>query len=323
MTVYSDRVKGILGQTQQKATYYETDIISANDYYPFGQVMRTRHYPNNGGVNGFFTRHRYGFNGKEADYEGEINTLNTYDYGFRIYNPRIARFLSVDPLAHKLPDHRPYNYCANNPILYIDPDGRDWYKDNEGHYRYNKDLNSVNAISILKKGESCVGYEYTDKTKNGTNEYRKDGSVLFGSQQDAVSRMTSIPENPGKEQFEFISGDKVLVTPDKVNDGGDLRPWNACYKIGDGEFTIPITRLDQKFDATVHTHPRDNYYSNSGNAPSGDDMKTRRDHYPGKLGFTIGLGNRKIYKYYIDGNGNDKAQNTGISIDNFKNFTKR
>ncbi len=123
MTVYSDRVKGILGQTQQKASYYEADLVSANDYYPFGQVMRTRHYPNNGGVNGFFARHRYGFNGKEADYEGEINTLNTYDYGFRIYNPGIARFLSVDPLTKKFAMLTPFQFASNTPIQAIDLDG--------------------------------------------------------------------------------------------------------------------------------------------------------------------------------------------------------
>jgi len=48
----------------------------------------------------------------------------TYDFGARIYDPRIARFLSVDPLAHMFPGTSPYVAFANNPIYYIDPDGR-------------------------------------------------------------------------------------------------------------------------------------------------------------------------------------------------------
>ncbi len=267
---------------------------------------------------GYSTKYR--FTGKEVDEETGL-----YYFGARYYDPRISLWYGVDPMAEKHPNYNPFAYTANNPVRFIDPDGRDWYEDENCNRRFDEKLTKDNQKDFLKDGQRYLGATHSEKTSNGrgTNNYRKDGSVLFGSQQDAVSHMTSITENTGKEQFGFISGDKVLVTPDNVNDGGNSRPWKAGYKIGDGEFKDPITRLDQKFDATVHTHPRDNYYPNSGNAPSGDDMKTLKDHYPSRLGFTIGLGNRKIYKYYIDGNGNDRAQNTGVTIDNFKKFPKR
>ena len=46
--------------------------------------------------------YRYGFNGKEKDGdEGWGQT--SYDYGFRIYNPAIAKFLSIDPLTKSYP----------------------------------------------------------------------------------------------------------------------------------------------------------------------------------------------------------------------------
>ncbi|MEO0790431.1 MAG: hypothetical protein AAFY36_17335, partial [Bacteroidota bacterium] len=47
--------------------------------------------------------YRFGFNGKENDEDGEWGDFTHYDYGFRIYNPVIARFLSVDPLASSFP----------------------------------------------------------------------------------------------------------------------------------------------------------------------------------------------------------------------------
>jgi RHS repeat-associated protein len=65
--------------------------------------------------------YRYGFNGKEKDLE--TTGTSTYDYGFRIYNPAIGKFLSVDPLSQSYPFYTPYQYAGNCPIAYIDVDG--------------------------------------------------------------------------------------------------------------------------------------------------------------------------------------------------------
>ncbi len=62
----------------------------------------------------------YKFNGKELDEE-----TGFYYYGARYYDPRISIWQSVDPLAEKYPNVSPYNYCLNNPINAIDPDGKE------------------------------------------------------------------------------------------------------------------------------------------------------------------------------------------------------
>ena len=67
--------------------------------------------------------YRYGFNGKEKDSDGEWGSSTHYDYGFRIYNPAIAKFLSVDPLTKKYPELTPYQFASNTPIQAIDLDG--------------------------------------------------------------------------------------------------------------------------------------------------------------------------------------------------------
>ena len=67
--------------------------------------------------------YRYGFNGKEKDDEGEFGSITNYDYGFRIYNPAIAKFLSVDPLTRGYPMLTPYQFASNTPIQAIDLDG--------------------------------------------------------------------------------------------------------------------------------------------------------------------------------------------------------
>ena len=71
---------------------------------------------------------RFGFNGKEQDPEVKVDGTQ-YDYGFRIYDPMLSRFLSVDPLTKSYPWYTPYQFSGNKPIAFVDPDGKEdkWY----------------------------------------------------------------------------------------------------------------------------------------------------------------------------------------------------
>jgi RHS repeat-associated protein len=63
----------------------------------------------------------YKYNGKEFI---EMHGYDTYDYGWRGYYAAVGRFTTIDPLAEKYYGISPYVYCAGNPIMFIDPDGR-------------------------------------------------------------------------------------------------------------------------------------------------------------------------------------------------------
>ena len=67
---------------------------------------------------------RYGFNGKEKlnEFEGE-GKVDRYDFGARMYDARLGRFLSVDPLARKFPWVTPFQFASNSPIQSTDLDG--------------------------------------------------------------------------------------------------------------------------------------------------------------------------------------------------------
>ncbi|NLU92484.1 RHS repeat-associated core domain-containing protein [Chitinophaga sp. Ak27] len=98
---------------------YDATITSAVDYAPFGMQLVGRK------MNG--SSYRYGFNGKENDNEikGEGNQQ---DYGMRIYDPRIGKFLSVDPITKSYPMLTPYQFASNTPIQAIDLDGLEGLK---------------------------------------------------------------------------------------------------------------------------------------------------------------------------------------------------
>jgi RHS repeat-associated protein len=66
--------------------------------------------------------YRYGFNDKENDNEVK-GEGNQQDYGMRIYDGRIGKFLSVDPLTKNYPWYTPYQFAGNSPIKFIDLDG--------------------------------------------------------------------------------------------------------------------------------------------------------------------------------------------------------
>ena len=81
--------------------------------------MPGRIEPPSGAVN----RYKYGFNGKENDKETVGTGEGTQDYGFRIYNPSLGKFLSVDLLTKTFPAWSPYPFAMNRPVEGIDLDG--------------------------------------------------------------------------------------------------------------------------------------------------------------------------------------------------------
>ena len=72
------------------------------------------------------TSYRYGFNGKENDKETVGTDGGTQDYGMRIYNPALGRFLSTDPITKSYPELTPYQFASNRPIDGIDLDGLEY-----------------------------------------------------------------------------------------------------------------------------------------------------------------------------------------------------
>lgn len=82
-------------------------------YYPFGLPYEAHYQPE---------EQPYKYGGKEFI---ELHGYDSYDFDARMYYPALCRFMTMDPLCEKYYSISPYAYCNNNPVKYIDSDGRD------------------------------------------------------------------------------------------------------------------------------------------------------------------------------------------------------
>ena len=161
--------------------------------------------------------YRFGFNGKENDNEPK-GLGNEQDYGMRIYDPRLGKFLSVDPLTNDYPWNSSYAFAENSVICGIDLDGEEfvsrvanWLGDKAasndmprlgGFIRSFQSLdggqrviNAGKAVleSIQKKDFRPVGREYFNNTAYGMwyNAYKLVKSSLKGDK-DAQGQVIGI-----------------------------------------------------------------------------------------------------------------------------------
>jgi RHS repeat-associated protein len=136
----------------------------------------------------------FDFYGKENDNEVQ-GVGNIYDYGFRIYNPRLGKFLSIDPLTKSYPWYTPYQFAGNTPAQAIDLDGLEEIKMTKVK---NEDGSTTAILTItcydLTKGLRILdanGIEVANlykKVRERLSEFsfRKDGIYLSSNDKNII-----------------------------------------------------------------------------------------------------------------------------------------
>ncbi len=123
--------------------FYEPDVLSYSDYYPFGSLMPNRY---SGGSD-----YRYGFQGQEGDPEvkGEGNSVN---FKYRMHDPRLGRFFAVDPLASYYPHNSPYAFSENQVINAIELEGLEKWELSSSSTSSTSDGNTSSSTSSSFSG---------------------------------------------------------------------------------------------------------------------------------------------------------------------------
>ncbi|MBK8682080.1 MAG: hypothetical protein IPN31_09295 [Bacteroidetes bacterium] len=97
--------------------------IKASHHYPFGMLTPGRNWSAG-------NEYRFGFSGMEQDNELHGNG-NSYDFNFRIYDSRVGRFLSTDPLEKEFAWNSTYAYAMNRVIDGVDLEGSEYVDGDE------------------------------------------------------------------------------------------------------------------------------------------------------------------------------------------------
>ncbi|HBG70961.1 MAG: hypothetical protein A2W93_03335 [Bacteroidetes bacterium GWF2_43_63] len=141
----------------------------------------------------------FGFNGKENDNEVK-GTGNSVDFGARIYDSRLGRWMSVDPLFKDYPDLSPYCFAANSPILFVDRDGKKIYVSFDSQKAIDSYLEVMN---MGLEGQFAVGLKAV-----GNGQYE----VVIGTNKDFPGNVDDMTPN-GKAFYEEMN---KLVTDTRV-----------------------------------------------------------------------------------------------------------
>ena len=187
--------------------------------------------------------YRYGFNGKENDNEVK-GEGNQQDYGMRIYDPRLGRFLSVDPLTKDYPWNSTYAFAENDVIRSIDLDGLEKYFAIDGSYI---------GTSILNKSPNSLRMATSYTTaKDGSKQYIHGFKEIKFNDSKTELNKTWKDAQDGKERTGYVVFDakKAEVSFKRLKVVGTKYEAADPYKAGD-KFE---GNKDQTVIANVHTH---------------------------------------------------------------------
>ena len=179
---YEYSMKDHLGNTRvvfAAHSYGQPELLQQTSYYPFGMTMQQQNFYSQNA-----TKNKYLYNSKELqDDQLAGNTLDWYDYGARFYDAALGRWHVVDPHAENYYPISPYAYVANNPIIRIDPDGRDiWELNNRGHVVNRIENTEIDQFVIIDNdGNRIEGntYEYGTVTERKGHKDSRDRDIAF------------------------------------------------------------------------------------------------------------------------------------------------
>ena len=200
----------------------EGTVEEVNHYYPFGGVFSSTG-----------DAQPYKYNGKELDRKGG---LGWYDYGARMYDAALGRFMKTDRFSEKYVSLSPYQYGANNPVNNIDVNG-------DSIRVYTETQSFGHTWISVGEGSNMTVYSYG--RYNGTNKGPDRSSNSLGNGSGVLLK---------------LMGDEAKAYNDKKAAGG-----MSVFVVTDVADEKVANILDEKFNmsTTMPDNPKSDYYNSS------------------------------------------------------------
>ena len=245
-------------------TYTDGEAVQHLHYLPWGEEFVDQR------ITDFSARHT--FSAKERDPETGLSY-----FGARYYSSDLSIWLSVDPMSAKYPSLSPYVYCANNPVKLVDPNGEDWYVNQDCNIveGTNKDDHTLYAVKGKKNefGDRLIYRRGDQKGKEVSMPVDDEIMRSFKTDENGYSQMDLTgKEESGLEMMRFFSRHTNVEwsfwggnTWDKESETESaFATIGTSHSYSKDEFsTIPILNASRKLGERhttplrffIHTHP--------------------------------------------------------------------
>ena len=241
----------------------EGTVEEVNHYYPFGGVFSSTG-----------DAQPYKYNGKELDRKGG---LDWYDYGARMYDAALGRFMKTDRFSEKYVSLSPYQYGANNPVNNIDVNGDSITVLNYGYIRkqhmailIQNDAGewqyfSVNGDNVYVSGEFSGGRKFNDIAVgefDSPQEFLNSPYNSYGASDDMSINTYGFSEGymipTSKEQDDIIRDTFISISK---NESYDFLGNNCSTVVQKSLEAAGIITFTQK--STRHRIPSSHYLGES------------------------------------------------------------
>ncbi|MFX3626075.1 MAG: RHS repeat-associated core domain-containing protein [bacterium] len=250
--------------TNDTIHFYRADVVNAYEYSPFGAIMPDRKWDSDTTL-----KYRFGFNSMERDDEAKGDG-NSLDFGARIYDGRLGRWLSTDPKAGEYPDYSAYNFSINSPLMFGDPNG-EWIEIKTTKYFFKKgvktkkswfrglfrraaiiekeitvhdakliDIREIGKLKkselekLAKEAEKSITEKWT--TANNKEHTPDEEGYITNSRGQKIKTVTTFAEpiEVVTDKGELKKGDNIIA----IIDDGDRRIGSSGGRVPEGSSSI-------------------------------------------------------------------------------------